>query len=449
MAKAFSSEWSSDLAGGADTIVARSSAAGRAALAVVRVSGPATAEIAAAVVPDLDIARPWRAALTAIRDAAGDEIDHAVAIFYRGPRSYTGEDMLELMVHGAPWIVRTTMAAMCDAGARPAGPGEFTRRAVASGKMDLIQAEAVNDLVSADTAWQARLARNQAEGLLSGQFHALRDSLVELLARLEGSLDFSDHEADSERAVVERCVEDAARHTRQLLATAPAGRRLRDGVRVVIAGPPNSGKSTLFNRLVGREGAIVSPHPGTTRDVIEAEIEIAGVRVVLKDTAGVGSSTDPIEREGIRRAAGAVAEADLVLLLAAADGASDATPVVAPDRPAIRVRSKSDLDPSGAPPDGWLAVSCRTGDGLAELHRELASAVTEGVADLVGEWAISERHRAALATTRDELERVDVARPELAVEHVRAAAAAVGELTGEVLTEDVLDRIFGTFCIGK
>ena len=449
MAKAFSNEWSFDLAGGADTIVARSSAAGRAAVAVVRISGPATGAIAAAIAPDVDVTRPWRAALTSVRDAAGDEIDRSIAIFYRRPRSYTGEDMLELMVHGAPWIVRTIMVAACDAGARPAGPGEFTRRAVANGKMDLVQAEAVNDLVRAETAWQARLARAQADGVLSGRFGALRDGLVELLARLEGSLDFSDHEAESERAVVEERLVEVVGTTRELLATARAGRRVRDGLRVVIAGPPNSGKSTLFNRLVGREGAIVSPHPGTTRDVVEAEIEVSGVRVVLKDTAGVGASSDPIEREGIRRATGAVAEADLVLLLAAADDTAVAMPPLAPDRAAVRVRSKWDLDPHRARPDGWLPVSCRTGEGLSELHGALASAVTEGIADLGGEWAISERHRAALANALDELERVDLEHPELAVENVRAAAAAVGELTGEVLTEDVLDRIFGTFCIGK
>jgi tRNA modification GTPase len=449
MAKVFSSEWSSDLAGGADTIAARSSAAGRAAVAVVRVSGPATREIAAAIVPELDLARPWRASLTTVRDASGAEIDRAIAVFFRQPRSYTGEDMLEISVHGAPWIVRTTMAAACDAGARPAGPGEFTRRAVANGKMDLVQAEAINDLVRAETAWQARLARAQADGVLSKQFRALRDVLVELLARLEGSLDFSDHEAESELAVIEGRLRDAVGRTRELLASAPAGRRVRDGLRVVIAGPPNSGKSTLFNRLVGRDGAIVSPHPGTTRDVIEAEIELSGVRVVLKDTAGVGVSSDPVEREGIRRATGAVAEADLVLLLTAADDDGGVVPPVPPDRPTIPIRSKSDLDPDGVPPDGWLPVSCRTGDGLSDLHRLLGSAVTEEVADLGGEWAISERHRRALESALAELDRVDLDRPELAVENVRAAAGEVGELTGEVLTEDVLDRIFGTFCIGK
>jgi tRNA modification GTPase len=452
MAKAFSSGLSSVLAGGADTIVARSSAAGRGAVAVIRATGPAVRDLAARVVPELDIERPWRASLVAVHDEAGRVIDRGIAVIYHGPRSYTGEDMLELTVHGAPWIIRQTQAALCASGGRPAQPGEFTRRAVANGKMDLVQAEAINDLASAETAWQARLARAQSEGALSERFRRLRDVLVEVVARLEASLDFSDHEAAAERAVVDAALADAGRRLRGLLATASAARRVRDGVRVVIAGPPNAGKSTLFNLLVGHDGAIVSPHPGTTRDLLVAEIEVAGVPVVLHDTAGVGAADDardPVELEGVRRAGSAVAEADLVLLLAAGDDPREAAMPGADGPTTMRIRSKWDLEPSPEPPPGWIALSCHTGQGVDELRGALASAVSEEVADLGGEWAISERHRAALARAQAELEQLDPTSPELGVEHGRRALDAVRELTGEVVTEDLLDRIFATFCIGK
>ncbi len=404
------------------------------------------------VVPELDVDRPWRARLVTIRGESGDAIDRGIAVIYHGPRSYTGEDMLELSVHGAPWIVRQTLSALCAEGARPAGPGEFTRRAVANGKMDLVQAEAVNDLSGAETSWQARLARAQSDGLLSERFRRLRDLLLEILARTEASLDFSDHGAASERALVESELADAVRQTRALLATAAAARRVRDGVRAVIAGPPNSGKSTLFNLLIGREGAIVSPRPGTTRDVLQAEIEVNGVPVVLYDTAGVVAHSEPgdaLEREGMRRATGVRAEADLVLLLSAVGDDRGPSPADAAGPATIRIRSKWDLGDLDKPPAGWIALSCHTGHGVAELRRALAAAVVGEIADLGGEWAISERHRTALAGALNELEETNLNCPELGAERVRCALDLVRELTGEVATGEVLDRIFSTFCIGK
>jgi len=396
--------------------------------------------------------RGWRATLAELRNNGGELIDRAVALPYPAPRSYTGEDMLEIMVHGSPWVIQATIDAFIAAGARQADPGEFTRRAVANGKLDLVQAEAINELTQAETAWQARMARAQLDGRLSREFAELKHDLTGLLAQLEASLDFAHHEIpyDHDAALRgrKRCLDQAS----ALLATAAAGRRLREGVRVVILGPPNSGKSTLFNHLVGQERAIVSPHPGTTRDVVEAELEVAGVRVILKDTAGLGATADPVEREGIRRAQGAAADADAVLLLWPADqgeDGEDAVLQVAEQQPTLKIRSKWDLAAGEVLSAGWYAVSCKSGEGIDELRHALAAVVGVEVADLGGEVAVAERHRRALELAVKELEKTDFELPELAVEGVRAALEAVRDLTGEVVTEDVLDRIFQAFCIGK
>ncbi|HSN56851.1 MAG TPA: tRNA uridine-5-carboxymethylaminomethyl(34) synthesis GTPase MnmE [Candidatus Sulfomarinibacteraceae bacterium] len=448
METAFSSGWSSALVGGADTIVARATPAGRGGLAVIRISGPDARGVAAALCPEVDLEVGWVARLGTLRDREGARLDRVVVTSFPGPRSYTGEDMVEISVHGSPWLVASALEAAVAAGARPAAPGEFTRRGVANGKLDLVQAEAVNDLVRAQTAWQARLARSQLEGVLSKRFAALRDGLVAVLAEIEGALDFAPHDIAYRAGEVRRGVDEARAEIAALVATAAAGRRVREGLRLAILGPRNSGKSTLFNLLVGGERAIVSPHPGTTRDVVEAEVEIGGVPVVLQDTAGVGDAADPVEAEGMRRARGAAAEADAVLLLWPADGPRPQPEEAGFSRPAVAIRSKWDLA-AGRAEDGWLAVSCRTGEGVGALRRALEAVVASEVADLGGEVAVSERHRAALERASAELEGAEVARPELAAEAVRAALESLAELTGEVASEEVLDRVFATFCIGK
>ncbi len=452
MVKDSSSGLSSALAGGADTIVARATPAGRGGLAIIRVSGPEVRRIAARICPALDVDRGWRAALVELRGRDGSVVDRGVVIPYPAPRSYTGEDMLELTVHGSPWVVREVVDGFLAAGARPAEPGEFTRRALANGKVDLVQAEAVNDLASAETAWQARLARVRASGALSREFAGLRDELAGLLAAVEGALDFAEHEIEYRPEEVARRTAGCLDRVRGLLATAAASRRVRDGARVVITGPPNSGKSTLFNTLVGYERAIVSALPGTTRDLLEAELEIDGVRVVLQDTAGLGASDEPVEREGIRRAEGAAAAADVLLALWPADDRDDHSGSEAhagDNRPVLRVRSKADLLDGRAVEDGWLAVSCRTGAGLDRLRGTLGGVVSAGLAELGGEAAIGERHRLALEKAAAELAAVDVMAPELAAEAIRGALDAARELLGEVVSDEVLDRIFATFCIGK
>ena len=447
---ASSSGWSSDLCGGADTIVARATPGGRGALAVIRVSGPETSALALRVCPGLDLGSAWSARLVTVHDAAGVPLEQAIAVPFLAPRSYTGEDMLEVTVHGAPHLVEAVIEAFVSAGGRRAEPGEFTRRAVANGKLDLVQAEAVGDLIAADTAWQLRLAREQLSGKLSARFVELRSELVGLLAILEASLDF-----EAQGAVVteeevgvqrDRCLSKLD----DLLATAGAGELIRDGARVAILGPPNAGKSTLFNHLCGSERAIVSPHPGTTRDLLEAELDLDGVRVVIQDTAGLRTGGDAVEAEGRRRALGAAASAAVVVLLWAADTPEGSSaPKVPSDLPVLRVRSKADLAAGRAPEDGWLPVSCRTGEGVARLIGDLTELVGREVADFGGEVAIAARHRRALEEARAELVGCDPGPPEVAVEAVRWALHRVREMMGEVPSEEVLDEVFSAFCIGK
>jgi tRNA modification GTPase len=448
MAKVSSSGLSSDLAGGADTIVARATPDGRGALALIRVSGPETARCAARVCPDVSFEAGWQATLTTLVDADGEALDRAVAVAFPGPRSFTGEDMLELTVHGSPYLVDTLIKAFLAAGARPAGAGEFTRRAVANGKLDLVQAEAIRDLVAADTAHQHRNARQQLAGALSAQFRQLRGTLVSLLAALEASLDYQAQGVVVDPDEISTHLENGRQQLAALIATAPAGARIRSGLRLVILGPPNAGKSTLFNTLCGSERAIVSPHPGTTRDLVEAELDIGGVAVVVQDTAGLRHGGDEVEAEGHRRALAAASAADAALVLWAAD--SEDAPCGLPDTlPVIRLRSKTDLRPEAAQSEGWIGISCHAGDGLADLRREILRTVLEDIPDLGGAVAISARHRRSVEMAAAELDTCDVSRPETAAESVRWALRAVDELVGEVVNEEVLDEVYGTFCIGK
>jgi tRNA modification GTPase len=450
MVKASSSGLSSDLAGGADTIVARATPAGRGALALIRVSGAQAAACAARVCPDHAFDVGWKATLTALLDAEGEAIERAVVTSFPGPRSYTGEDMLEVTVHGSPYLVDTVIAAFVNAGARPAEAGEFTRRAVANGKLDLVQAEAVRDLVAADTAWQHRNARLQLAGALSAQFRNLRDALVSLLALVEASLDYEAQGVAVPVREIEGRLDECRGQLTALLATASAGERLREGLRVVILGPPNAGKSTLFNHLVGTGRAIVSPHPGTTRDIVETELDLGGVRIVVQDTAGLRAGGDAIEAEGHRRAQAAAAAADLAVILWSTDADDDSGPPQVPeDLPVIRVRSKVDLAAGATVADGWLRISCHSGEGLEEFRSELLRRVLGDVPDLGGAVAIASRHRSALEEAASELESCDVGSPETGAENVRWALRAIDALIGDVSTDDVLDEIYRSFCVGK
>jgi tRNA modification GTPase len=448
MAKASSSGLSSVLAGGADTIVARATPPGRGALALIRVSGPQTAVCTARVCPGLDFHDGRTARLTTIVDGAGERLERAVAVTYPGPRSYTGEDMLEITVHGSPYLVSSVVEAFVAAGARPAYAGEFTRRAVANGKFDLVQAEAIRDLVAADTAWQHRNAREQLAGSLSKEFRQLRGSVVALLAAIEASLDYEVQGVEVSLDEITVSLESARQQLSALIARAPAGERIRTGLRLVIVGPPNAGKSTLFNLLCGSERAIVSPHPGTTRDVLEAELDVGGVPVVIQDTAGLRDDGDAVEAEGHRRALAAVASADAALLLWASDGGAEA-PALPQSLPVIRVRSKADLLAGDRVRGAWLGVSCHTGEGVEALRGELLRTALEDIPDLGGAVAISARHRRAVENALAELDALDLSRPETAAQSVRWALRAIDELIGVVTDEEVLDEIYSSFCIGK
>lgn len=448
MAKAFSSGLSSDLSGGADTIVARATPAGAGALAVIRVSGPETRRLAKTLCPELDTEVPWRAALVQIRDGQGDMVESAVAISYRAPRSFTGEDMLELMVHGSRWIVEAVVGAALGAGARQAEPGEFTRRAVANGKIDLVQAEAVNEIIQAETAWQARLAREQLHGVLSREFLLLKESLIAFLAEVEGSLDFEEQGVAVDHAGLRRSQDECLARIDALVATVGAGVRVREGARVVIVGEPNSGKSTLFNALLARERAIVAETPGTTRDVLEAELEVEGVPVVLVDTAGIRQAEDPAEAEGVKRARNEEARADVVVALYGADGG-----VGPPDEETggeqrrLNVISKADLINPGS--EGVLAISCVTGMGLERLRDEIHRRVAAPVLGMEGAAAINARHAEALARAREHLEDIAALPLEVGAREIRAALGALEEVLGTVDDEDVFDVVFSAFCVGK
>ncbi len=446
MAAASSSGLSSVLEGGEDTIVARATPPGRSALAVVRVSGGATLQVLRAVAPSWISPEPWKAGL--VRLQVGDVEDEAVAVFYRGPRSYTGEDMAELMVHGSPWLVEALQDALVAAGARRAGPGEFTRRAVANGKLDLVAAEGIRDLIEAETRWQARVARARMDGTLAARVGELRERLLSLLVRVEGALDYGPQGVDYDPAAVERELQALVHTLRGLAAAARAARLPQGGIRVVIAGPPNAGKSSLFNQLLSMERAIVSPRPGTTRDVVEATVSLEGRPVTLVDTAGLRSTRDEVEEEGVRRTIAALAEADVVLLLRGADQPWQEPEGLAAGGPLIRVLTRIDLAPE-TEAVGWIPACLVDGRGVGAVRGALAAAVRERLPEEAGEGLLSPRQAELAEAAAAELKSAPLTEPELLAESLRWAAARMAEMAGEVSEEAVLDRLFATFCVGK
>ena len=440
-----------------DTIFALSSGAGRAGIAVVRVSGPqasAALQAIARVMPQVRHARVARL----IDPRSGDSIDRGLVIRFAAPRSATGEDMVEFHVHGGGAVVAALLESLGGVpGLRLAEPGEFTRRAVFNGKLDLTAAEGVADLIAAETQAQRRQALAQAEGGLRRLYEGWRERLLAALARAEAELEFPDE--DLPAGVGSAALADAGAVAREIaahLADGRRGERLRDGLSVAILGAPNVGKSSLLNRLAEREAAIVAPSAGTTRDVIEVALDLGGYPVVLADTAGLRPTGDAVEAEGVRRARARAEAADLRLLLfdAASWPELDAGTRALADERAILVLSRADLRPELDAPrvDGRpaLRVSALTGAGIGSL----VGALTETAASLMrpGEAPVltRARHRAALEDCRAALVRADLAElPELAAEDLRLAARALGRITGRVDIEQVLDRVFRDFCIGK
>jgi len=399
-------------------------------------SGPGAAAALAALAGPLP--EPRRATLRTLR-RDGVPLDRALILHFPGPQSATGEDVAELHLHGGRAIVAAVRAALAGMeGLREAAPGEFTRRAFDNGRIDLAEAEGLADLVAAETEAQRRAALDLAGGALSRQTEAWRTRLLEIAARVEAALDFSD-EADVGDSAAGLAAEIAlfAEEIRHWLDRPPA-ERLKDGIRVVLAGPPNAGKSSLFNAMIGRDAAIVTATPGTTRDLVEAPVAIGGVAFLLVDTAGLRESADQAETIGVARARASADAADILLWLGrAADKPADA----------IAVHAKADLSP--APPDAGIAVSSLTGHGLAELSRLLVERSRHLVVP-EGEIALNERQRRCLADIASALaESMDANDLLIVAESLRRARLALDRLTGRAGVEDLLDSLFGRFCIGK
>jgi tRNA modification GTPase len=439
-----------------DTIFALASAPGNAGVAVLRTSGPA----AATALQKLT-ARPLPPARRAVRrrlldPVSGETIDEALVLWFPGPGSYTGEDIAEFHLHGG----RAVLAAMLERlgaipGCRLAEPGEFTRRAFLNDRLDLTAAEGLADLIAAETEAQRRLALRQLEGELGRLYEAWRARLLEASARLEAAIDFPDEDLppgliERSRAAVRQIAVEIAAH----LDDKGRGERIRDGVSVAIVGPPNSGKSSLFNVLIQREAAIVSATAGTTRDVIEAHLDLGGYPVVLADTAGLRLSTEEIESEGIRRALARAASADLCIAVVDATAGGELPQEIRklPEDRRMLVANKSDLLGEPVEIDGQplLAVSAKTGAGIPALRETLAKLVAESMAIGNSPVLSRARHRAALTECQAALKRAGGAgSPELLAEDLRLAARALGRITGRVGVEEILDRIFAEFCIGK
>ena len=422
------------------------SGAGRAAVAVIRVSGGETAGLLEALCGGLP--SPRRASLRRLRH--GDVVlDQALVLWLPGPGSYTGEDSAELQLHGGPAVVAAVAQALVTLGARPAEPGEFTRRAFLNGKLDLTAAEGIADLIDAETEAQRRQALRQAEGGLTERHALWAARLTRMLARQEAFIEFEDEDlpADLDAQVAA----DASLLREEmvaLLADGARGEKLREGLTIAILGAPNAGKSSLLNALAGREAAIVSARAGTTRDVVEVRMILAGVPVTLADTAGLRDAVDEIEAEGVRRALLRAEAADLRVLVFAADADPDAATLALGGADALLVVNKADLGGSGL--EGAVAVSAMTGQGLDGLRRRLEAVATEraGLSDTAA--LTRPRHRAALGEAVEWLERLPAAGlPELRAEALRNALRGLSRLTGRVDVEQVLDLVFGEFCIGK
>ena len=446
-----------------ETIVAAATPAGRGGIGVVRVSGPKAPEIAAVILGELPA--PRRATFARFLDAHQDPIDAGLALFFPSPHSYTGEHVLELHGHGGPVVLESVVARVVELGARRALPGEFTQRAFINNKLDLAQAEAIADLIDAGSRQAARAAMRSLQGEFSSMVRGLTDAVIELRTYVEAAIDFPEEEIDflADQQIAAR-FNTVREHFAAVEQSARQGKLLHDGMTVVIAGRPNAGKSSLLNRLAGYEAAIVTPIPGTTRDVVRERIDIDGLPLHVLDTAGLRQGGDLVEVEGIRRAQAEMTRADRVLFVidavedpGAASFAAERSRLPV-DVPVTLVFNKCDLstgiplaDTYSGPPR--ITVSALTGAGIPDLRAHLKACVGYQTLD-AGTVSARQRHLDSLARARRSVE--DAARQlqerragELVAEELRVAQQALNEITGEFTSDDLLGRIFSSYCIGK
>lgn len=449
-----------------DTIFAPATGSGHGAIAIIRISGPAARDALLHLTGRLQWT-PRRATGVRVYGSSGEVLDQGLAIWFAGPGSATGEDVGEVHVHGGPAVVAGVLDALAAIdGLRPAEPGEFTRRAFENGRLDLTQVEAIADLVAAETAGQRRQAVRQLEGELGALYDGWRSRLLRTMALLEAAIDFADEDLPDDLTAQARSEANAvASEMRRHLADGGRGEAIRTGFTVVLVGPPNAGKSSLLNRLAGRDAAIVDAEPGTTRDVVEVATEIAGLRVILQDTAGLRAATGRIEEEGVRRALAQAEAADLRLVVFDGDQwleiPAEAGELLQSGNRILAVINKIDLGrvPEQVRVGGHegVRISALNGEGIEDLRERIGQALAE--AGQYGERAGGEgdppmltriRHRREVEAASAALSRLaDTPGVETAAEELRAAVTAVGRIIGRVDVEDVLGAIFAEFCIGK
>lgn len=440
---------------GEATIYALSTPPGKSGVAVVRVSGPGARETLERLAPPLP--KPRNAALRRIAEPGGEEIDRGLVLWFAGPATETGEDMVEFHVHGSRAVISALLEALGRLpGLRPADPGEFARRAFENGKIDLTAVEGLADLVEAETAAQRRQALRQLDGRVGRRYEDWRTRLTGALALIEAGIDFSDEDDVPESVWQEAnpIIAALAGEMAGQLGDRRRGERIRDGATVVVAGPPNAGKSSLINAFAERDVAIVSSLPGTTRDVIEVRLDLGGLAVTAIDTAGLREARDIVEAEGVRRAEARIAHADLVLWVTDATEESPPPPEAADGVEVWSVSNKCDLTAArSATGPGRHRVSALTGEGVGDLLDSVTDHLRDRLEAGADPLITRERHRRELELAEGALRRAlcgdHAVAPDLVAEDLRRAAAALGRIVGRIDVEDVLDAIFSEFCIGK
>ncbi len=434
------------------TIYALASGHGKAGIAVVRISGPHACAVVT-FLSDGKLPKPREATIIKLAQH-GARLDSALALYFPAPHSFTGEDVLELHTHGSHAVLKLLFEALNKIpGFRHAEPGEFSRRAFLNNKFDLMEAEGLADLIDAETVAQHKQAMRQLSGETSGQVHALREKILEPLALLEAYIDFPDEEIPP--LVLTETAEKVAAVRGlilQMLDDGGIGEKIREGVEIVIFGPPNVGKSSLINILSKREVAIVSDEPGTTRDMIEVQLELGGYGVTLVDTAGLREAQGKIEAEGVRRAEARTRESDFKICMLEANAAREQYAEVAAliDDNTLIIINKTDITTAPSLPAPTHGISVKTGQGIDSLVELMVLNVRSHMEKTVSPLITRARHRSALANTSQSLARFSIDQPlELACEELRQAASEIGKITGKIMVDDILDLVFSRFCIGK